>query len=329
MSEAAAETSKVHSPQNGKQFRLKDPHRSSRHEDRKHDTEDPQRRSHRHHHTSHHRRKRRRTSEDKTQEPLPRDATEGLDPDRAFQESLFDALGDDEGADFWHGVYGQPIHNYQNTHINEETGELEQMDEEAYAQYVRRRMWEKSREGIETAREEERQRKVEEERRKKDNPEFPSDKAAYNNFAFDFEIEASLRRGQKRKDRKRWRDLWEDYLKKWDELKTLAASRDTEKGTTNLFLRNKIAWPVETGKRQDVTAEQIEKFITLGVGSAPQDQDNSVLVTALKQERVRWHPDKVQQRYGFMQIDELTIQGVTATFQVFDRMWNDLKRRKS
>ena len=95
----------------------------------------------------------------------------------------------------------------------------------------------------------------------------------------------------------------------------------------NLFLLNKIAWPVESGKRVDVNSEEVERFIKKGTDSL-QSKDSAsqdALVAALKVERVRWHPDKIQQRYGFMEIDEATMKGVTAAFQVFDRMWNDIR----
>ncbi|RMZ88021.1 hypothetical protein DV736_g4750, partial [Chaetothyriales sp. CBS 134916] len=218
---------------------------------------------------------------------------------RAFQESLFDALGDDEGADFWQGVYGQPIHNYPNTARNEDTGDLEYMDDEEYAQFVRRKMWEKS-------------------------P--PSE--SHNNWAFDVEIEASLRRGRRRRDDKRWQGLWADYLQKWQDLRTWTddRSRNSEKAATSLVLSNQIAWPVESGKQQDLDPDKIEAFFTKAVGAMDTNQDRSDLLhTILKQERVLWHPDKMQQRYGFMQIDEPTMQGITATFQVLDRMWNEAK----
>ena len=64
----------------------------------------PRRHRHRHHH--HHRSRRRPNT------PPAKEWDEHLSPDTAFRESLFDALADDEGAAFWEGVYGQPIHSY-------------------------------------------------------------------------------------------------------------------------------------------------------------------------------------------------------------------------
>ena len=251
-----------------------------------------------------------------------------LRPDRAFQESLFDALGDDEGAAFWEGVYGQPIHHYPNTYVDEETGEVEQMDDEEYAQYVRRKMWEKSREGVEAAQEQKQRARARRKTKDGEGEEKPQSRdGAHNNFAFDFEIDASLLRGQRRKDQKRSQELWKEYLQRWDELQSLARNLTRTCGGENLYLRNKIAWPVGSGKRKDVNPEEIESFVKKGTESLPIDDQSTreSLFTALKGERVRWHPDKIQQRYGFMEIDEGTMKGVTAVFQVFDRMWNKLR----
>ena len=280
----------------------------------------------RHHHSSRHRSKRSRTSHLGDDPAQIGESMRNLRPDRAFQESLFDALGDDEGAAFWEGVYGQPIHNYPNTYIDEDTGEVEQMNDEEYAQYVRRKMWEKSREGIEAAQEEksrERARERTKAREREEKPR-PSD-GPHNNFVFDFEIDASLRRGQRRKDQKRWQELWKGYLQRWDQLQILAKDSSHTSDTENLFLRNKIAWPVESGQRKDVNSEEIDRFISKGTEGLREDGRSSrdSLLSALKVERVRWHPDKIQQRYGFMQIDEATVKGVTAVFQVFDHMWNE------
>lgn len=94
-------------------------------------------------------------------------------------------------------------------------------------------------------------------------------------------------------------------------------------------MRNKIVWPVETGEHKDVKPEEIERFIVKAIqATASTDETENVLIKALKIERVRWHPDKVQQRYGFMDVDESTMAGVTSTFQVFDRMWNHSSRKK-
>ena len=283
----------------------------------------------RHHHASHGNRKRQRSSQISNDEPRPQDHISSyLPPDQAFRESLFDAMGDDEGAAFWENVYGQPIHNYPNTYQDEETGELERMNDEEYAQFVRRKMWEKSWEGVETAREEKRREREREKQKMRDeeNRRDADERARREGDIFNGEIEASLRRGERRRDRRRWQSLWKDYLRRWEELQSLAQDRQQRDGDPEqVFLRNKIAWPVESGTRADVCKEQIERFVRKGLVDEEASNTIDTFVNAVKVERVRWHPDKMQQRYGFMEIDNNTLQGVTATFQVFDAIWNELR----
>ncbi|KIW22123.1 uncharacterized protein PV07_12444 [Cladophialophora immunda] len=280
--------------------------------------------------SAHKHRKRRRSSRHGTAQSHSHERTLNyLSPDQAFRESLFDALGDDEGAAFWEGVYGQPIHNYPDTYQDEETGELERMTDEEYAQFVRRKMWEKSWEGIEAAKEEQRREREREKQRVRDEEnrsERERQHARHDDHIFNTQIEASLRRGEKRKERKRWQSLWEDYLRRWADLQSLAQNRQRLEGEgEQLFLRNKIAWPVESGKRKDVNREEIGRFIRKATAAFEVPEGRDSFSSVVKAERVRWHPDKIQQRYGFMKIDEDTLKAVTAVFQALDAIWNEIR----
>lgn len=307
-------------------FKTKRPHPEdsqdelSNHNRRERDTNAPYRRRKRH--------KSSRSAEDDHR--AFQHSTSRLPPEQAFRESLFDALGDDEGAAFWEGVYGQPIHTYPNTYQDDETGELERMTDEEYAQFVRRKMWEKSWEGIEAAKEEKRREKEKENQARRDEQarRAAQDQKPHVHDIFDAHIEASLRRGQRRKDRKRWQELWQEYLRRWDGLRNLAQNRlQTEQDDKQQeFLRNKIAWPVESGRRKDIMREEIERFVRKGIETSESEEAASfAFANAIKAERVQWHPDKIQQRYGFLEIDESTLKGVTAVFQIFDAIWNDLR----
>ncbi|KAL2404130.1 hypothetical protein ABEF95_001352 [Exophiala dermatitidis] len=309
-----------------KRFRFK----SKKEDGRPRSDGETRRKRHRDEEHSHRYRKRRRSSRESNRDP--RFSSGYLSPDRAFRESLFDALGDDEGATFWEGVYGQPIHNYPNTYADAETGELERMTDEEYAQFVRRKMWERSWEGIEAAKEEKRREREKEKQRIRDEERrrAADGRADHDDYIFDTQIEASLRRGERRKDRKRWQSLWQDYLRRWEELQQLAEMRQKcEADAEQLYLRNKIAWPVESGKRKDLVREEIERFIRKGTAAAAGDGEQTVdpFAAAIKSERVRWHPDKIQQRYGFMEIDEHTLKGVTAVFQVLDSIWHEIRTK--
>ncbi|EEU43276.1 uncharacterized protein NECHADRAFT_83848 [Fusarium vanettenii 77-13-4] len=215
-----------------------------------------------------------------------------LDPEVAFRESLFDAMADDEGAAYWEGVYGQPIHVYSNERVGP-TGYLEQMTEEEYAAHVRQKMWEKTHAGLieeRARREEARKRKAEEDRLAQKLQE---------------DMERSLRRGEERRQRRRWITLWEDYISAW-------TAWDGTRAT--------LAWPVESGRREDVDEAAVRKFLVNGLN--PQEIGEKAFVAQLKDERVRWHPDKIQQKLGG-QVDEDTMKGVTAVFQIIDRLWVD------
>jgi hypothetical protein len=235
-----------------------------------------------------------------------------MDPDQAFRESLFDALADDEGAAFWEGVYGQPIHTYPNVKVGPE-GELERMTDEEYTAYVRARMYEKTHQHIveerkrkEEARKE--QRRVEEEGRRLED----------ERMAFEQKIQESLKRGEERKAKKRYKTAWESYGSRWEKLQAKLSASSGTQDTDSKRIHSLVPWPVLTGKRADVSKEEVEDFMR----NAPPEIG---LQQLLKAERVRWHPDKMQQRLGGHGIDAETLQSITAVFQIIDGMWTRLR----
>ena len=287
---------------------------------------------HRHHHHRHRRHHKRRRLSDHQ----PTSSTANLHPDTAFREALFDALGDDEGAEFWQGVYGQPIHTYSRNYQDADTGEIGLMDDEQYATYVRRKMWEKSAEGLEAAREARRREQREEARecrqRREDNKNSESHEPSGPEFVFDLELDASLKRGQHRKEKKRWQQIWQAYMDRWKELQNLYEShaRSPADNTEQVFLRNNIAWPVETGKAEHINLDNVSTFVeNISAATSKDDDHRQSMESILKAERVRWHPDKMQQRFGFMRIDQSTMETVTAVFQIIDQLWSDLRDRAS
>lgn len=295
---------------------------------RKHETEDDLSGSsskHRHHKRRHNDSSRRRSRKESPrygERYSARTSEEPLDPDAAFRESLFDALADDEGAAYWEGVYGQPIHIYPNTKAaggdgsaSAKPGELEQMDDEEYAAYVRSRMWEKSHQHII----EERQRREEVRRRDRERAEAERDEGRSNARAFDDMIDAALRRGQRRKSQKSWEQAWKDYVAKWERLMTQSKQRAAcaPADDTAAIQHIEIPWPVNSGKQQDVSKESVRSFFT--------QHDKTELARLLKVERVQWHPDKMQQRLGAGKLEESELQSVTAVFQIIDDLWTEIK----
>ncbi|OLN93884.1 hypothetical protein CCHL11_03431 [Colletotrichum chlorophyti] len=274
-------------------IRLKSKHRPSRsHRDRERGDGDDSR-SGRHRHHRHHRRHRRRSRSPTPPNPYEPDA---LDPEAAFRESLFDAMADDEGAAYWEGVYGQPIHVYSNERPGQQ-GELERMTDEEYAAHVRQKMWEKTHQGLleeRARREEARKRKAEDEKR---------------NRKIQEDMERSLRRGEERRRKKTWAKLWEEYTQGWS---------DWNGGV------DRIPWPVESRRRKDITEREVRRFIVNGL--AVEDIGEKEFTAKLREERVRWHPDKMQQRLGG-QVDDAVMKDITAIFQIIDNLWADTRSK--
>ncbi|KAK1751696.1 hypothetical protein QBC47DRAFT_74262 [Echria macrotheca] len=258
------------------------------------------RRRHRrnHHHRDHDdRRHRRRKSPsakaDAEDEPDPPDpfAPAPLSPDTAFRESLFDAMADDEGAAYWESVYGQPIHVHQPP-----KGTLERMTDDEYAAYVRQKMWEKTHAGLveERAR---REREKEEQRRRDEEGRRIAE-----------EMERSLRRGEERRRRRGWKVAWEVYLGKWE-----GWDGRTVEG---------IPWPRRT-EEEAMDEDGVRAFFVNGL--ALDELGEKEFAARLKDERVRWHPDKMQQRLGGT-VEGGVMKDVTMIFQVIDRLWNDTRK---
>ncbi|QSZ29177.1 hypothetical protein DSL72_003688 [Monilinia vaccinii-corymbosi] len=266
----------------------------------------------RHHH--HHRSKRSKRSSSTTKDDpslyddthLPNTSSnQYLDPDAAFRESLFDAMADDEAAQYWEGVYGQPIHTYPDVKQSP-TGELEKMTDEEYTAYVRGKMYEKTHQHLmeEKARREAAKKERERLAREGKKEEREAER-------FRTQVEESLRRGQERRSRKVWATKWKNYIERWEEL-----ARSSSKVTVE-----SIPWPVESGNRKDITVEEIKRFFLYAPTSG--QATGLPLAKTLKVERVRWHPDKIQQKLGGQDIDEGIMGSVTAVFQMVDGIWTE------
>ncbi|CEJ93876.1 hypothetical protein VHEMI09439 [[Torrubiella] hemipterigena] len=269
-------------------IRLKSDKRQRRSRSRSRDKHSSSSRRHGHSSRRHRRRSRSPTP------PNPHEAAP-LDPEEAFRQSLFDAMADDEGAAYWEGVYGQPIHVYNDQKVGPE-GELERMTDEEYASHVRQKMWEKTHAGLleERARRDAEKKKREEEKQR--------------NRKLQEDMERSLRRGEERRARRSWERRWGEYAKAW-------ANWDGSAST--------LAWPLENGRGQgDIRPEDVHAFFVHGLGLDALGY--AAFVAKLKDERVRWHPDKMQQRLGG-KVDDDIMKDVTAIFQTIDMLWTEMR----
>ena len=197
------------------------------------------------------------------------------------------------------------------------------MSEEEYAAYVRTRMWERTREGMLEAQEQLRAERREKEERERKEREWTEGRRERERF--ERAMEESLRRGRDRKRGKAWKGLGEGYLKRWEEVDVLRGNGDGG----GKVCEELVFWPVESGKRRGVSREAVEEFLrhALVPASASASGKEDDLLAVLKSERVRWHPDKIQHRYGVLGIDDAVMRSVTEVFQIVDEMWNELKER--
>lgn len=204
-------------------------------------------------------------------------------------------MADEEGADYWAAVYGQPVHVYSNERVGPQ-GELERMTDDEYAAHVRQKMWEKTNAGLleERARREEARKRAEKEER--------------HQRKLQREVEESLRKGDERRRLKMWAQRWQEYGAAWGQWDGSASG---------------LAWPVENGRREDIEEKSVRAFFIQGLGL--EKTNEAEFVAKLKDERVRWHPDKIQQRLGG-NVDEDTMKHVTAVFQIIDRLWSEMRK---
>lgn len=265
-------------------------------------------------HRRHERRRRRRGGEAAPAapppgEPDPLDPEPPLDPETAFRESLFDAMADDEGAAYWEAIYGQPVHVYPREAANPATGELERMTEDEYAAHVRQKMWEKTHAGLLEERARRRAAREARARREREREAEADEERRVRR-----EVERSLRRGDERRRRREWTGRFREYADAWE-------------GWAGGGGPEGIPWPTRSGRGRDVgDEEEVRRFFVRGLDLEALGERE--FAARLKEQRVRWHPDKMQQRLGGKEkVDERVMKDVTAVFQVIDTLYDDIRSK--
>jgi len=274
-------------------------------------------------------------------EPANADAEGPVSNTAAFQTSLFDALADDEAAQYWESVYSQPIHVYTRPTMQTPTGELENMDDESYATYVQRKMWEKAHPEVVIERERlEQKRREEADAKERRRQEFVRDREreawrragryketgkddGHEDYEYTFDFSDSGNKPAATKPEKPSDEIyvlaWAAYLAAWDKLKLELADADS---VSTKPASQRIPWP--TLSHKPATRPNIEDFMQ----HIPSSSDGKVKLQMLKAERVRWHPDKVQQRFAGA-VDEGTLKVVTGVFQVVDALVEQERKQTS
>lgn len=126
------------------------------------------------------------------------------------------------------------------------------------------------------------------------------------------EIERSLRRGEERRKRAEMKGKFDEYSKLWTEWNGEAAT---------------IPWPTMTGGRKGITERDIRSFLVRGLEL--KTVGGKEFLVRLKEQRVRWHPDKMQQKMGGRdKVDKGVMADITMIFQVIDTLYDDTRNAK-
>jgi len=227
--------------------------------------------------------------EDRTHSAAPHHDSQGFDHNAFFREALFESLQDAEAAQRWEYIYGQPLHVYPRP---------ESMDDDMYIEYVKGMMWQNTQEYSS----EQRAKKQQERSWREEREKLRAADRAYRTrraMRMNSRVDESLYNSPE--------DAWDRYQRAW------GAAVDSS-GDENAQLA--IPWPVMSGRYADVSQKHVEEFFYTATPS-------TTLVATLKVERVRWHPDKMQQKLG--KLDAETLQTVTAVFQEIDRLYSTLR----
>lgn len=233
-----------------------------------------------------------------------------------------DALSDADGAAYWQRVYGVDLSTIPRTKTDRITGTTERTTDDERVAYARRMIFE-AQKAPRVIREEERYRKRMEEARRRDEEARAAEKerrerkqrvraAEAEKRRMQEEIERSLRRGEERKKRTEMKRKFDEYSKRW-------AEWDGE--------QTMIPWPTLTGARNGITEREIRSFLVRGLELKTVGPKE--FSARLKEQRVRWHPDKMQQRMGGKDnVDKGVMADITMTFQVIDTLYDDTRESK-
>ena len=191
---------------------------------------------------------------------------------------------------YWEGVYGQPLHIYPKTKPGPHGTWVEMPDDE-HVELVRPEVYKRTRE---RAREQQQARKrmkhvQEEKHTRQDEERTGQDEERARREEQEArarrEADEVHRRHARRQRAERAKASWKEYTQRWDDLK------DQHSTLAHLNARELIPWPVDSGRSSDVSEREIIRFFR---GSTAWEYNATAL---LKMERVRWHPDKMQQRF--------------------------------
>jgi hypothetical protein len=250
------------------------------------------------------------------------DDNEEFDPDAFFREALFSSITDPAAAKHWEEVYGQPLHIYSRTQVSQ-TGKTVVLDDDAFVEFVKEEMWKNTSENLERQRSKAKQEREWRNERSKLQEKLKEYRKAKLRKQGILDEDQTMVVEEEQTDEvdqpkvNAWELAWDRYDKGWTALLVNAETvRDNHEGRDSVeYAHALIPWPVLSGQFDDVTKESVEEFFQ----KAP--PANVKILPLLKTDRIRWHPDKMQQQFGAKKLDGETLQHVTAVFQIIDRMY--------
>jgi len=245
----------------------------------------------------------------------------------------------------------------------EGTGKLDAMSDAEYVEYVKLKMWEKAHPEVLAQRaQRDKERKEEEEartrrreaftRRKEraawersqrwrdlDNEDSDGDKQEKTGrgrgYEYSFAGETNRAPSSQKIEEEVYAKAWEDYLSKWEALKrdilaqaqaaSTAAANESASSPKPTNLSDRIPYPVLPNRPP--TTPNIKSFVHCAPSSLEAGAGNSrARLRMLKAERVRWHPDKMQQLFASVGgLDQRTLERVTQVFLVVDAVVEEVR----
>jgi hypothetical protein len=205
------------------------------------------------------------------------------------------------------------------------------LDDDAFVEFVKEEMWKNTNENLERQRREAKQERAWKNERYKLQEKLREYRKAKLRKQGILDEDQTMVEEEEQTDEvdqtqvNTWELAWDRYDRGWAALLANAeTARDNDEDRDPVeHAHALIPWPVLSGQFDDVTKESVEEFFQ----NAP--PPNVKLLPLLKNDRIRWHPDKMQQQFGARKIDVETIRHVTAVFQIIDRMYSDFKVRST
>lgn len=90
-----------------------------------------------------------------------------------------------------------------------------------------------------------------------------------------------------------WSNIFQNYRKFWQGVENSDAQFDTER-----TIDQQIIFPVHTGNAAEVTDQAVNEFLREVLRSPISGTHTADKLLFLRKERLRWHPDKIDQRFN-------------------------------